>query len=1195
MNGVVLVANRGEIAVRILRSVAALGMAGVAVYSDADVSSPHVRVADRAVRLGGGPPAESYLDTAAVLAAAAETGASMVHPGYGFLSENAVFAAAVEDAGMAFCGPTPAQIGAFGHKDAARALAAECGVPMLPGSPAVDSVHDALEQAEAIGYPVILKSVAGGGGIGMAVCHTPRDLREHHARVTHLAEASFGVGTVYLERYITRARHVEVQIFGDGAGRVVALGDRDCSIQRRQQKVVEEAPAPDLPDDVREIIHDAAIALGEAVAYRSAGTVEFILDRDSGQPHFLEVNTRLQVEHGVTEAVLDIDLVAWMLRQARGENVLGQWTGRGPRGHAIQARVYAEDPAREFRPSVGTLTSVEFPDDIRIDTWVEAGTELTPHYDPLLAKLIVHREDRSAALDALGDALSRSEVWGIETNLPMLRDLARGAAMRGGEISTSLLAGLDTSTPTVEVRAAGLSATLHDWPGRRGYWSVGVPPSGPMDDWSHRLANRLLGNESEDLVLEMTRIGPSLVFMRATTICLAGADMGATLDGEPVPRWTPIGVPAGGALRLGAVEGHGARAYLAVRGGFQAPRFLGSRGTFALGGFGGHAGRPLQAGDVLRLDPERASTPAPASAAPDTLIPWLDSDWEIGVVYGPHAAPDFLTGDSVDRMLDATWTVHHNSDRTGVRLMGPVPEWVRPDGGDAGLHPSNIHDTPYAVGAVDFTGDMPVVLGPDGPSLGGFVCPLTVARSHLWKLGQLSAGDRVRLRLVDPGEALDLDRARTWAVEHLAAPRPVTIERTPPREAVVARAPSRGKRPEVTYRRSGDENLLVEFGPMELDLALRIRVHALMCALDADRPAGVIDLTPGIRSLQVHFDPYVTDLGAILDAVETTEAALADMDGLQIPSRIVRLPLAWEDPDARLAVERYMRSVRADAPWCPSNTEFIRRINGLDDVADVERILFEARYLVMGLGDVYLGAPVAVPLDPVHRLVTTKYNPARTWTPENAVGIGGAYLCVYGMEGPGGYQLVGRTVPVWNTHRVTPDFPAGTPWLLRQFDQIEFFPVSHDELQDWRRGVRDGDRRLDITETAFDVGHHLAAFAGTTDAAEAFRGAQRGAFAAERERWAAQPPPPEPPPAPDVATPPASGDPISATLAANVWKVEASEGTPVAEGDVLVVLEAMKMEVEVVAPRAGTIERICCSPGDLVSPGQALVTLEEDA
>src|SRR4029077_5109140 len=383
-------------------------------------------------------------------------------------------------------------------------------------------------------------------------------------------------------------------------------------------------------------------------------------------------------------------------------------------------------------------------------------------------------------------------------------------------------------------------------------------------------------------------------------------------------------------------------------------------------------------------------------------------EWEIGVLAGPHAAPYYFTPAEIDMIYGTSREGCLKSEPTGIRLIGRAPQWARPDGGEAGLHPSNIHDNAYAVGTIDFTGDMPVILGPDGPSLGGFVCPATIVDAELWKIGQLKAGDIVRFRALSLEQALELSRAQELNIETLSgemASLPETLFREDP---VLRRLASDGA-PAVVCRADGDRYLLVEYGPNVLDLNLRFRVHALEQQLRELQLPGIIDITPGVRSLHVHYDSRLRREG-LLDALEVCERRIPDLDDISVNSRVVHLPLSWDDPATQLAIRKYMQGVRSDAPWCPSNIEFIRRINGLNTIDDVHRIVFGASYLVLGLGDVYLGAPVATPVDPRHRLVTTKYNPARTWTPENAVGIGGAYLCVYGMEGPGGYQFVGRTI-----------------------------------------------------------------------------------------------------------------------------------------------------------------------------------------
>ncbi|HWD25174.1 MAG TPA: 5-oxoprolinase/urea amidolyase family protein, partial [Acidimicrobiales bacterium] len=734
----VLVANRGEVACRIIESARALGLQSVAVYSDADRGAAHVRLADRAVHIGPPPPRESYLRLDRLLDAAEATGAGAIHPGYGFLSESAAFVEACDAHEIAFVGPTKAHLQLFGTKHAARTAAAESEIPLLPGSGLLDSIEDAIREADSVGWPVMVKATGGGGGIGIQPCANAGELRSAFENIQRVATSNFGSGGVYLERLVGLARHVEVQLFGDGEGRVITLGDRDCSLQRRNQKVIEEAPAPNIPDAVRASLRDAAHRLAGTVAYRSAGTVEFVYDAATEEAFFLEVNPRLQVEHRVTEAIYEIDLVGWMLRLANGDSSFFD-EPHEPSGHAIEARVYAEEPAADFRPSIGLVTEVVLPRDVRVDAWVEAGTEVTAFYDPLLAKIIATGDDRDAARRRLLDALAGTRVGGIETNLGLLRAALGAAPFLDAVHSTATLSSIVDPTPRIEVRTPGSQTTVQDWPGRLGYWDVGVPPSGPMDDLSFRLGNRALGNDPGAPGLECVLSGPALVFTHATAVCLTGAPVAATVSGRPQPMWEPFTVAADQTLDIGSIDGPGLRTYVLVAGGFDVPTHLGSASTFTLGGFGGHAGRALRAGDVLH-----SRTPGAVGDEGSIVgVPELTTSWWIGVLEGPHGAPEFFTPADIDAFFAATWRVHYNSARTGVRLVGPSPGWERADGGEAGLHPSNIHDTPYATATVNFTGDTPILLGPDGPSLGGFVCPATVAISERWKLGQLRPGDSV--------------------------------------------------------------------------------------------------------------------------------------------------------------------------------------------------------------------------------------------------------------------------------------------------------------------------------------------------------------------------------------------------------------------------------------------------------------------
>ena len=1193
----ILIANRGAIACRILRTLRELDVTGVVVYADADRASLHVSEAPIACGLGDGPASVTYLDTEKLLAIARRENVQAIHPGYGFLSENAAFGEACEAAGIAFIGPTPGQLRSFGLKHTAREIAAREGVPMLNGTGLLDSLPDALAAAAAIGYPVMLKSTAGGGGIGMRVCWSVEELSAHFEVVKRLGQNNFSDAGVFLEKYIERARHLEVQVFGDGRGDAIALGVRDCSVQRRNQKVLEETPAPNLPDGVSAALCSAAVKLAKAVGYRSAGTVEFVYDSAAQQFYFLEVNTRLQVEHGVTEQVWGVDLVRWMIELAAGTLAPLQELAAElkPRGHAIQARLYAEDPGRDFKPSPGLLTDVGFPRAdgraLRIDTWIDAGCEVPPYFDPMLAKMIAWSPTRDAARHALTEALRSTRIYGVETNRDYLRQILGDPPFASGNPWTRCLEGLAYRASTIEVVSGGTQTTVQDYPGRLGYWAVGIPPSGPMDDRALRLGNRLLGNDAAAAALEMTMSGPTLRFNADAVVAVTGATLPVLLDDIEQPLNTTLLVPAGSTLALGTIRGEGARAYLCVRGGFDVAVYLGSRSTFTLGQFGGHGGRALRAGDVLHLHPlqdERAG-------AVLSHVPVLETVRTLRVIYGPHGAPEYFSPRYIEQFFDTEWEVHFNSSRTGVRLIGPTPEWSREDGGEAGLHPSNIHDNPYAVGAIDFTGDMPVILGPDGPSLGGFVCPVTIIEADLWQIGQLKAGDKVRFVPVRIDEAREAARQRLRELQTLefegepaftkaaALSSPIVLDVGTDRERLVARV-------------SGDTHLLLEIGPTELDLALRFRGHALMQSLEAMALPGVIDLTPGIRSLQIHYQPESLPLSGLLAIVERAWQGVLLQKDLRAPSRIVHLPLSWDDPACRLAIDKYMTTVRKDAPWCPSNLEFIRRINGLDSIDAVKQIVFDASYLVMGLGDVYLGAPVATPLDPRHRLVTTKYNPARTWTAENSVGIGGAYLCVYGMEGPGGYQFVGRTLQMWNRYREVEDF-AGRPYLLRFFDQIRFYEVSADELLRIRADFPLGRYPLKIEETELSLADYQTFLTRESAGIEQFRARQQAAFRVERERWREAGIAEE---TFDVAVaesaelaPLQEGEiAVDSEIAGSLWQVRVVPGDRVEAGDLLLIIESMKMEISVYAPCAGTVGEIHVAPGSPVRAGQRVAVIK---
>ena len=844
------------------------------------------------------------------------------------------------------------------------------------------------------------------------------------------------------------------------------------------------------------------------------------------------------------------------------------------------------------------MTYVEFDPQARNETWVETGSNVSSFYDPMIAKIIVTHENRESAIQAMSDTLAKTSVAGIETNLEYLQNIIDCEVFKAGTQTTRFLNTFEWKTQKIEVLQSGIQTSIQDVTGRLGYWDVGVPPSGAIDPLSLNVANQLLGNPFNTAGLECTLQGPTLKFHCDSQIVITGGDMLATLDGVDVAMWQTLNVKKGQILKTGKIT-TGCRSYIGIKGGFNVPAYLGSQATFTLGQFGGHAGRNLLIGDML---PITAYTSAETVALSAAQVPSFSQTWNIAVMYGPHGAPDFFTKRDIERFFEQEFEIHFNSSRTGIRLVGEKPEWARTDGGEAGLHPSNIHDNAYAIGAIDFTGDMPIILGPDGPSLGGFVCPAVVVSSELWKIGQLKAGDKVKFIPISYDQAQVLNQKYSAA---LTADTTENVEFSPSfhaemetlSDAVLATLKGENARPDVTYRPAGNSYLLVEYGELVLDLNLRFRIHALMQWVKDQSIEGIIDLTPGIRSLQIHFDSLVLDQKHLLSLLQQAESELPDVTAMEVPSRTVYLPLAWEDSQTQLATERYMQTVRPDAPWCPDNVEFIRRINGLDSKQAVKDIVFSTNYLVMGLGDVYLGAPVATPLDPRHRLVTTKYNPARTWTPENAVGIGGAYMCVYGMEGPGGYQFVGRTTQMWSRYRKNPDFEQGKPWLLRFFDQIKFYEVSETELMQMREDFKAGRLKLRVEDGVLNLKEYNDFLIENAASISSFKAVQQANFEDERRRWH------EAGLAEHVSESldtvlddseiqiPEGGCAVESHMPGSIWKIECTSGDIVEEGATLAVIEAMKIEIPIIAPERMKVETITIEKGQTVKTGQVLFTL----
>ncbi|MCP1170179.1 acetyl/propionyl/methylcrotonyl-CoA carboxylase subunit alpha [Limimaricola litoreus] len=519
----ILIANRGEIAARVITTARRMGLKTVAVHSDADADAVHVRLADEAVRIGPAPVGESYLRAEAIIEAARVTGAGAIHPGYGFLSENPDFVEAVEAAGLVFIGPPATAIRAMGLKDAAKKRMEEAGVPVVPGYHGEGQDAEVLaEEAARIGYPVLIKARAGGGGKGMRLVERAEDFADALEGAQAEGQASFGDAAVLVEKYVTSPRHVEIQVFADAHGNVVHLFERDCSLQRRHQKVIEEAPAPGMPEHVRAAMGAAAVEAARAIGYVGAGTIEFIADGSEGLREdgfwFMEMNTRLQVEHPVTEAITGLDLVEWQIRVARGEELPLSQDELRIDGHAVEARLYAEDAARGFLPATGRLERLRFPDAsnfelgaLRVDAGVAEGDAITPHYDPMIAKVIAHGATRQEAMARLLGALEATQVGGTVTNLGFLAALLRHEGFRAGEVDTGLIGrDLDalTTKPAmpdhVPVLAALVASGLDHPPGGEGPWDA----LRGFRNWGASEIHVALEREGETLDVALLRDGP---------------------------------------------------------------------------------------------------------------------------------------------------------------------------------------------------------------------------------------------------------------------------------------------------------------------------------------------------------------------------------------------------------------------------------------------------------------------------------------------------------------------------------------------------------------------------------------------------------------------------------------------------------------------------------------------------------------
>ncbi|KAI1492250.1 urea carboxylase [Biscogniauxia mediterranea] len=1224
----VLIANRGEIAVRCINACRQLSIQSIAIFTRADAGSLHARLADKGIMLEG-EGQRAYTDIASIIAICRQESVDGVLPGYGFLSENPDFARRVSECGMVFIGPGYSTIEAMGLKHRARKLAQEAGVPVVPGSGLLTGSDDAVRAAEEIGYPIMLKASGGGGGMGMQICSSKDEVAAAFGSVLARSKELFADTGVFLERYYPNSHHIEVQVFGNGTN-VIHFGERECSIQRRHQKVVEECPSPYVSGhlDIRAKLTSAAVTLAKSIGYMSAGTVEFLVDDETGGFFFLEMNTRLQVEHGITEMCYGVDLVHLMLRQADYQ-LLGQGgipddqllplQKERPNGAAIELRLYSENPVANFYPSTGTIQEVRWPtgDSIRIDTWVQTGTTIGSHFDPLLAKVMIHRPDRPSAIEEMKKALAEVIVGGIITNKSFLGALIQCEGFIRGSTLTNFLQKFEFHPAMVEVISPGSVTTIQQLPGRirKGY---GVPRSGPMDDISSHIANLLVGNDPHVELLEITMVGPQLLFHTGAIVAVCGAQFEVNLDGKPQSMWSRINVQASQRLEVGKVVGAGCRCYIAIKGGFpEIPKWLGSKSTTPSLGMGGLQGRQLRHGDYLEIAPvcENAKESV-AYTLPMSCIPDLDTSI-LYVMQGPHDSDDYITASGREKLYNTEWKVSHNSSRTGIRLIGPAPEWARVDGGAGGAHPSNVIDYPYpSPGGVNWTGDSAVIFPQDAPGLGGFICSSTVISADLWKLGQLRPGDTFSMRPVSYASARELatriasyiNSVRNFisAADNSFDPR-LRLDLSLPLDtsrSILKVLETGDESTKLTIRQGADSFIIVDIGNQTASLATSIEANLLARALGKNVNEDLF-VQVNISSIMIEYNPEDITQDAVVSLIEKAKDSVDQQHG-SIPSRQLRLPIVFDHPTIQEAQDRYAATQRAEAAYLPDNVTYIQENNGLPSRDSVFDILRRTRFVVVAVGFMS-GLPILLPLDPLSRLVAQKYNPSRVFTPKGTVGLGGSLFCIYPDDHPGGYMLAAKTLAVWDTYGLKPNFANGKPWLCEPFDIVTFFEVDIPTFDTLQEKFDAGIYQIDMSDISFDVESELDAETRSlaTTAVLEFQKRQNAAASALKLRedelyakWQKEQEEDEKARL-EESLANAAEEGVTQVVShqeAKVWKVEIKEGEVVSESDTLVVLEAMKMEIDVkLDPEFDgmVVNRVWVKPGSFVSPGQILLTLRK--
>jgi urea carboxylase len=1238
----VLIANRGEIASRIIKTCKKYNLKSVAIYPIEDIESLHVIEADVAVQLEG-IGANAYIDIDQIVKIAIKENVDVVIPGYGFLSENSNFAFKLAEHGIAFAGPSAESIEKFGLKHLARKIAIDCNVPVVPGTELIEDSKKLIQACKKIGYPIILKATAGGGGMGLKVCYSSSEVEANFAEVKSRGASLFSNTGVFVEKYIKNSRHIEVQIFGNGLGDVVSYGERECSIQRRHQKIIEETPSPFVESlgkkeiDLRKRLTVCAKNLASSINYKSAGTVEFLVDDDTGNFYFLEMNTRLQVEHGITELVYNVDLVYFMLLQSDCElsntgldvsflksNL--NYTDDGveiPNGHAFEVRVYAENPIKDFAPSPGILHHVSFPTNslntldykIRIDHWIETGGKVSPYFDPLLAKVMVWSPTRTSA--NIIKVLNDIKIQGPINNIEYCISILNSEFFKKGYTLTNFLDTFKFEPYLIEFEEAGNYTTVQDLPGRPEI-RHGVPRSGPVDDLSLQLANIIVENDINTEGLEFTMKGPVLKFHSSAIIAFAGATFNITLnDSINLPMFTQLFIPAGSIINVDEVVGKSSKCFMAIKGGLPGvANYLGSKSCTPALNLGGHQGRTFLPGDCLAVKAcEFIESFKTGYILPDGLKPKFDSDEVIvRMISGPHDTPDIASDVGLEKVYSYPYTVNFNSNRGAIRLDGPAFDFSRSNGGDGGGHPSNILEYPYPCCGLSTVGSTMVLFGVDGATLSGFACLSVPCLVDFRKFGQAATNSIIKFKLISYTDSIKLLKQRLEFLK-IAATRPNdipvdtfvqydTLKEYQTIESKLGKFLYHREKstnlPSVSFRQGGESMIIIDFGVTEFSLFNNGRQHIFNIEI-TKRLKGIynsVECSTG--AMCVTFDPLNIDRDDLLTKLIEIESEIPNVEKLKVPSRLFKLPVCFEHSAIDHCIKRYMHSQRPHAPYLPSNIDYLMKANCIESYDKFKECIIGKPEIVVAVS--FLCAnPLLVNIDPRSRFLTSKYNPARTSTPQGAIGSGGVSQSIYSVESPGGYMIWGMTLPNW--YWDTFSRIHSNPWPLENFDQVVYYEVNEKELSDLNTKFLTKRLNFEPEENEFDFAEYskfLKSIEAETIIKQDNKKVELAKLADEEEKdqklWNKEK---EEAKASKSSSNDLLNNPnamkIIATLPANVFKFIFGKNDIVSTADVLVILEAMKMEIPIrindkkanADSKYRILENIV-DEGDVVNPGDII-------